>query len=156
MQAQTPPRSIGVKLTFGSIGVKLTFGSAVAVLALAVVAGPAAAASPPAYNRIPFALPGNVVSIGFQATSTSEFGDYITLGGTERSRTNRPVTVCPPLEATPLLDPAQFPALVVGDRVARNEASQRAQRLEFDGAFVAVDFQVATHVRMLGLNGRIE
>lgn len=93
VRAEAQRRAIGVKLTFRAIGVKLTLGSTMAVLALAVVAGPAAAASPPVYNSIPDTLPGNVVSVGFQATSTSEFGDYITFGGTERARANLPVTV---------------------------------------------------------------
>lgn len=53
-----------------------------AALALGV---PTAGASPPdpaiAYNAIPTALPGNVPSVGFEATSTSEFGDLVQLAG---------------------------------------------------------------------------
>jgi hypothetical protein len=37
-----------------------------------------------AYNHIPNPLPPNVPSLGFQATQTAEFGDYVTLGGTAR------------------------------------------------------------------------
>jgi hypothetical protein len=65
----------------------------VAFSALALLAGPAAAATPPAFNSIPSTLPGNVASIGFEATGTSEFGDYIVLGGAVRSRAALPVTV---------------------------------------------------------------
>ncbi|HEX7492428.1 MAG TPA: hypothetical protein VF337_12075 [Candidatus Limnocylindrales bacterium] len=77
----------------GVLGIKAAFVTAVAVSALALAAGPAAAAAPPAFNNIPSTLPGNVASIGFEATGTSEFGDYIILGGTERSRAALPVTV---------------------------------------------------------------
>jgi hypothetical protein len=72
---------------------KAVLATVVAVSALALVAGPAAAATPPAFNNIPSTLPSNVVSVGFEATQTSEFGDYIVLGGTERSRAALPVTV---------------------------------------------------------------
>jgi len=36
------------------------------------------------YDAIPNPLPGNVASLGFQATQTSEFGDHIHLAGTNR------------------------------------------------------------------------
>src|SRR5581483_1870759 len=36
------------------------------------------------YNAIPSPLPPNVASLGFEATSTSQFGDYIHLAGTNR------------------------------------------------------------------------
>lgn len=40
--------------------------------------------STPVYNATPSPLPPNVSSLGFQATSTSEFGDYVHLTGTDR------------------------------------------------------------------------
>jgi len=36
------------------------------------------------YNHIPTPFPHNYPSLGYQATSTSEFGDYIILAGTDR------------------------------------------------------------------------
>jgi hypothetical protein len=76
-----------------SIGFRIAFGSVLAAAMLTVAAGPVAAATPPAFNSIPSPLPGNVSSVGFEATGTSEFGDYIVLGGTQRSRAALPVTV---------------------------------------------------------------
>jgi hypothetical protein len=68
--------------------------SAAAILAaLTIAAAPAFAATPPAYSDVPASLPGNVYSIGFEATATSEFGDLIQLGGTERARADLPVMV---------------------------------------------------------------
>jgi hypothetical protein len=37
------------------------------------------------YNSIPGNMPGNVPSVGFEATQTTEFGDEIALGGTART-----------------------------------------------------------------------
>jgi hypothetical protein len=68
--------------------------SAVAIFAaLTMAAAPAFAAAPPAYSDVPGALTGNVASIGFEATATSEFGDLIQFGGTDRARADLPVTV---------------------------------------------------------------
>ncbi|MDB5169938.1 MAG: hypothetical protein JWN82_334 [Candidatus Saccharibacteria bacterium] len=36
----------------------------------------------PAYSTVPATMPGSFVSLGYQATQTSELGDYIQLGGT--------------------------------------------------------------------------
>jgi hypothetical protein len=47
-----------------------------AVMALAS-ATPAFAVTPNVYNSIPSTLPGNIPSIGFEATQSSEFGDMI-------------------------------------------------------------------------------
>jgi hypothetical protein len=77
----------------GAIGSRIALGAVMAAATLAMFAGPTAAVTPPAYNSIPTALPGNVHSVSFEATQTSEFGDYIALGGTERARANLPVTV---------------------------------------------------------------
>jgi hypothetical protein len=68
--------------------------SAAAILAaLTMAVVPAFAATPPAYSDVPAVLTGNVVSIGFEATATSEFGDLIQFGGTDRARADLPVTV---------------------------------------------------------------
>ena len=48
----------------------------------------AAQAAPPSamtvYDAVPNPLPPNVASVGFEATSTSEFGDYVHLAGANR------------------------------------------------------------------------
>ncbi len=63
------------------------------VAALSFAAGPAVAAAPPAYSDISTTVPGNVVSIGFEATGTTEFGDLIKFEGTDRARADLPITV---------------------------------------------------------------
>ena len=75
------------------MGVRIAFGSAIAAAMLTLAAGPVAAATPPAFNSIPSPMPGNVSSVGFEAKGISEFGDYIVLSGTQRSRAALPVTV---------------------------------------------------------------
>ena len=56
-----------------------------AVLALLLAAfSPLAVGAATVYSSIPSPLPPNVVSLGYQATQTSEFGDLIQLGGTDR------------------------------------------------------------------------
>ena len=45
------------------------------------------------YDSNPSPLPGNVASIGFSATSTSELGDEVTLAGTARKLTSATVTM---------------------------------------------------------------
>jgi len=45
------------------------------------------------YDATPSSLPPNVASVGFQATSTSEFGDYIHLGGANRALRTITVTM---------------------------------------------------------------
>ncbi len=72
---------------------KLAAGAALFAATLAIAAGPALAAAPTVFRNIPTTLPGNVVSVGYQATSTSEFGDLIQLAAGERARANLPVTV---------------------------------------------------------------
>ena len=56
---------------------------AVGAFALALTRGQAAGPTT-VYDALPDPLPPNVASLGFQATSTSEFGDYIQLAGTDR------------------------------------------------------------------------
>jgi hypothetical protein len=69
-----------------------------AIVGVVVVAGQALAASPayaapvPTYDSIPVVVPPSYVSKGFQATSTSEFGDLVTLGGSSE-RVLKTVTV---------------------------------------------------------------
>lgn len=51
-------------------------------------AGPSASSggsSAPGYNAIPSKVSGNVPSVGFQATQTTEFGDAVALSGTKRT-----------------------------------------------------------------------
>jgi hypothetical protein len=55
----------------------------VAVLSVSLAAGSAFAGSV-VYNAVPSPLPPNVASVGFEATSTSEFGDYVHLTNTNR------------------------------------------------------------------------
>jgi len=45
------------------------------------------------YNHIPNPLPPNVPSLGFQATQTAEFGDYVFLAGTDRRAATGIVTM---------------------------------------------------------------
>lgn len=61
------------------------------VSAMAFTAGVADAAQEVIYNDIPASLPGNFASVGFEATSTSEFGGQVEFAGTARK--NPKVTV---------------------------------------------------------------
>lgn len=63
---------------------KIASGLLVSLLTLVVVASSASAASSVVYNAVPSTLPPNMASLGFQATQTSEFGDYVHLAGTNR------------------------------------------------------------------------
>lgn len=47
-------------------------------------AAPASAATVAVYDSVPAPLPGNYWSLGYQAQQTSEFGDRVTLAGTNR------------------------------------------------------------------------
>ena len=69
------PKSVGAVLTV------------MAILALSA----ATAGASTIYNNLPKPKPGNVVSVGFQATSTSEFGGQVEFAGMARS--NPAVTV---------------------------------------------------------------
>ena len=59
--------------------------------ALAAIAGSASASA--VYNSIDSTLQGSYPSLGYQATSTAEFGDRISLGGTARQLTTATVTM---------------------------------------------------------------
>jgi len=61
------------------------------VLALAASASTALAA--PIYSNIPGTLAGNYPSLGYQATSTSEFGDRVNFGGSDRLLQSATVTM---------------------------------------------------------------
>lgn len=71
-------------------GTRRAFSAALGLaVALSLFGGVnAAQAAPPAattvYDATPSPLPPNVPSVGFQATSTSEFGDSVHLSGTDR------------------------------------------------------------------------
>src|SRR3954447_17017953 len=63
-----------------------------ACLAAAALALPAAAVAPTVvYDNIPTPQPGNVSSLGYEATGTAEFGGQATLASTQRQ--NPTVTV---------------------------------------------------------------
>lgn len=56
-----------------------------AALAVLPIAGASAAPTPSVvYDAIPAPLPPNVASLGFQATQTAQFGDYVHLAGSDR------------------------------------------------------------------------
>jgi hypothetical protein len=72
----------------------LVFFAAVLVAAMSVsLAAGSAFAAGPAYDATPSPLPPNVASLGFEATSTSEFGDYVHLAGINRDLTTVAVTM---------------------------------------------------------------
>lgn len=52
-----------------------------------------AVASAPVYDALPSPLTPNVASLGYEATSTSEFGDYVHLAGTNRTLKSITVTM---------------------------------------------------------------
>ena len=54
---------------------------------LAVAAGAASASGTVIYSNIPSPLPGNVPSVGFEATSASEFGGQVELAGASATKT---------------------------------------------------------------------
>jgi len=72
---------------------KLVAGAALVVATLAIAVGPALAASPTVFRNIASTVPGNVQSVGFEATSVNELGDLVQLGAGDRSSANLPVTV---------------------------------------------------------------
>jgi len=64
---------------------------ALVVTPVLLIVSPASATGPTSgvgFDSIPTTLPGNVPSESFEATSTSEFGDYATFAGTSRSLRN--------------------------------------------------------------------
>lgn len=71
----------------------LVTASALAFGALVATAAPAVAASAIVYDSIPDTLAPNYPSLGFQATSTDEFGDIVRLAGSERRLTSATVVL---------------------------------------------------------------
>jgi hypothetical protein len=71
--------------------------SSVLLAGVAVTAATANAATPvrtsTIYSSVPNPLKGNMPSLGFEATSTSEFGDDVTFGDTSRKLTSATVTM---------------------------------------------------------------
>ena len=66
----------------------------VAAVASALVFAAAMSASADViYDTIPTPLPGNIVSLGYQARSTSESGDHIAFSGTARKLTTVTATM---------------------------------------------------------------
>ena len=73
-------------------GRKFVGAAALAVVGLAVV-GAASARASVVYDSIPTPLPPNVPSVGYEATSTSQFGDMIQFAPGSRSLTSVYVTM---------------------------------------------------------------
>src|SRR6476660_6934276 len=63
---------------------RLMFFAALVAVALSVSVAAGSAFAAVVYNAVPNPLPPNVASLGFEATSTSEFGDYVHLGDANR------------------------------------------------------------------------
>ena len=63
----------------------------VGVVAVAVVPAAAAPSDTVVYDSVPATLASSYPSLGYQATSTDEFGDYIVLGGSQRELTTATV-----------------------------------------------------------------
>jgi hypothetical protein len=73
---------------------RLAIAAAFTIATAAVLGGPAAAAgSTTIYNNIPHPLPGNLPSVSYEATGTSEFGDRVAFAGTARGLTSVTVTM---------------------------------------------------------------
>jgi hypothetical protein len=75
---------------------QLAATASIAMMAATAALVPAAAAGASTatiYDATPTPLPPNVVSLGFEATSTSEFGDLVTLAGTDRALEEVTVTM---------------------------------------------------------------
>lgn len=65
--------------------VRIAAFAVVLVAGLISLARPAVADGPVIYDAFPDGVTGNVPSLGFEATSTSEFGDHIAFAGSQRS-----------------------------------------------------------------------
>ncbi len=65
----------------------------VALLAMSAASAATASASTSIYDNIPMPLPGNMVSMAFEATSTSEFGAQVEFAGTVRKNPTVTVTM---------------------------------------------------------------
>ena len=67
-----------------------SIAAAVGVSALIALASASAASAAIVYDNGPTPLPGNVVSQGFEATSTSELGGQVAFDGTARHNPGSP------------------------------------------------------------------
>jgi parallel beta-helix repeat protein len=72
---------------------RLMFFVALVAASLTVSLAASSAMAEVVYNAVPSSLPANVASVGFEATSTSEFGDYVHLAGTDRNLKTVTVTM---------------------------------------------------------------
>jgi putative cell wall-binding protein len=83
------PRSLRAAAAVAVTGMVAALTVGVGVAASAAPAAPAAPPPSPVtiYDSIPEEMPPSWVSLGYQATSTSEFGDLIQLDGTDRALT---------------------------------------------------------------------
>ncbi len=77
----------GFKKVLSKIGLNITAVALVLSITPSLMfSGDASAVSTAViYGAIPDSLPSNMVSLGFQATQTSAFGDYVHLAGTDRN-----------------------------------------------------------------------
>jgi hypothetical protein len=76
----------------GRGGAAIAAASACALVVL-VAAPSASAAQAQVYNNIPHPLPGNTPSVGYEATSTSEFGGLVDFDSTQRNNPKLTVTM---------------------------------------------------------------
>ena len=86
-------RHDGVRSTRSLSRIALLILALSAALTFAVAGANAAPVPSVVYNAIPSPLPPNMASLGFQATQTSEFGDYVHLAGTDRNLKTVTVTM---------------------------------------------------------------
>lgn len=71
---------------------KITYGLVSVATAMTLLL-PTLASAAVIYNAVPSPLPPNAPSVGYQATQTAQFGDYVHLGGTDRVLTTVTVTM---------------------------------------------------------------
>ena len=83
MSLNTNTPRIGTRAIARAVGL-----TAAILAATAFLAAPAATAATKTtiYNNIPSPLPGNVASVGFEATAASEFGGQVQFDGTNRNK----------------------------------------------------------------------
>lgn len=74
-----------LKSTYEKIAVRVAIAVTASVAALAFSLAPAGASGTAIYNNIPSPQPGNVPSVAFEATGTSEFGGQVSFAGTTRN-----------------------------------------------------------------------
>jgi hypothetical protein len=85
-------RHFNVRISAELLKTKILTAMAITGVAVVGISSLASAASQSVvYNNIPSPMPSNVASIGYEATSTSEFGSQVNLDGTARK--NPKVTV---------------------------------------------------------------